>query len=82
MPGRIRGLSDECADEQSKDCHLYLISPEVIGGSLQAGRWIKFRRALGRIRLLMGSPIASLLGPSHTKGKGREESYQWKAPRQ
>jgi hypothetical protein len=39
--------------------NLYLISPEVIGG-LQAGRWIKFQRALERIRLLLGSPIASL----------------------
>lgn len=39
--------------------NLYLISPEVIG-NLQAGRWIKFRRALERIRLLLGSPIASL----------------------
>ena len=39
--------------------NLYLISPETIG-DLQAGRWIKFRRALERIRLLLGSPIASL----------------------
>ncbi len=39
--------------------NLYLISPEVIG-DLQAGRWIKFQRALERIRLLLGSPIASL----------------------
>ena len=39
--------------------NLYLISTEVNGG-LQAGRWIKFRRALERIRSLLGSPIASL----------------------
>jgi hypothetical protein len=39
--------------------NLYLISPEVIGG-LQAGTWIKFQRALERVLLLLGSPIASL----------------------
>ena len=39
--------------------NLYLILPEVIG-DLQVGRSIKFRRALERIRLLLGSPIASL----------------------
>jgi len=59
---------------------LYLISPEMIGG-LQAGRWIKFCRALERIRLLLGSPIASLrwaiakrrvnAGRKATKGKRR-----------
>jgi hypothetical protein len=42
-----------------RQANLYLISPEVIG-DLQAGRWIKVRRALERIRLLLGSPIASL----------------------
>ena len=46
---------------KAKRCqaNLYLVSPEVISG-LQAGRWIKFQRDLERIRLLLGSPIASL----------------------
>ena len=47
--------------KKAKHCqaNLYLISPEAIG-DLQAGGWIKFRRAVERIRLLLGSPIASL----------------------
>lgn len=68
-----------------KQCqaNLYLISPEAIVG-LQAGRWIKFRRALERIRLLLGSPIASLrwaiaqrrvkAGKKAINGKGRRRS--------
>jgi hypothetical protein len=38
---------------------LVVISPGMARGGSQPGRWIRFRRALGRMGLLLGSPVAS-----------------------
>lgn len=60
---------------------LYLISPEAVG-DLQAGTWIKFRRALERIRLLMGSPIAALRWAiAQRRVKSGKKAINGKSPR-
>jgi hypothetical protein len=38
---------------------LLVISPDKACGGLQRGRWTRFQRTLERIRLLLGSPVAS-----------------------
>jgi hypothetical protein len=38
---------------------LYVISHDRAGESLESNKWIRLRRALKRVKLLLGSPVAS-----------------------
>jgi hypothetical protein len=50
---------------------LLVISPDKDCEGLKRGRWARFQRTLGRIRLLLRSPVASL---RWTRAKRRVES--------